>query len=262
MSNKLHLFLILLTLFFCTVASNAEEAKKEENANAEKKEKKISGFLSAGGTLSSGNIDKTDIKATGGVATDDSIVSFELSGKYVFAESDHKTKNNGIESSLKLDFIQYRKWSPLLACEYIHNTYKGYNFRLDAVAGVKCNIYSKPKVNAYSISLAGIYDVVDYTDDKKTLDDRAFRLSLRPKMKQKIGDSVHLIEKIFYQPKINDFNDYLIKNETELECKIVSILYLSIIYEFDYRSVLPPIREDVTYEHSDNSLEFSLKLTL
>lgn len=259
MLRKPHLIIALLSMImFCTFTSNAEETEKKEEA----KEKKMSGFLSAGGSLSSGNIDKTDIKATGGVATDDSIVSFELAGKYVFAESDHKTKNNGIESSLKLDFIQYRKWSPLLACEYIHNTYKGYNFRLDAVAGVKYNIYSKPKVNAYSISLAVIYDIVDYTDDKKTLDDQAFRLSLRPKMKQKIGESVYLIEKIFYQPKINDFKDYLIRNETEIECKIVSALYLSVIYEFDYRSVLPPIKEDVTYKHSDHSLEFSLKIKL
>ena len=81
-------------------------------------------------------------------------------------------------------------------------------------------------------------------------------------MKQKIGESVHLIEKIFYQPKVGEFNDYLIRNEAEIECKIVSALYLSVIYEFDYRSVLPPIREDVTYKHSDHSLEFSLKLKL
>ena len=119
MLRKPHLIIALLSMImFCTFTSNAEETEKKEEA----KEKKMSGFLSAGGSLSSGNIDKTDIKATGGVATDDSIVSFELAGKYVFAESDHKTKNNGIESSLKLDFIQYRKWSPLLACEYIHNT--------------------------------------------------------------------------------------------------------------------------------------------
>jgi hypothetical protein len=168
---------------FCTFTSNAEETEKKEEA----KEKKLSGFLSAGGSLSSGNIDKSDIKATGGIATDDSTISFALAGKYTFSQSDHKIKNNGIEAALKVDFIQYRKWSPLLACEYVHNTYKGYNFRLYSVAGVKYRIYNKPKVCDYSISLAGLYDVVDYTDDKKTLDDQAFRLSLRPKMKQKIG---------------------------------------------------------------------------
>lgn len=259
MLRKPHLIIVLLTMImFYTFTSNAEETEKKEEA----KEKKLSGFLSAGGSLSSGNIDKSDIKATGGIATDDSTISFALAGKYTFSQSDHKIKNNGIEAALKVDFIQYRKWSPLLACEYVHNTYKGYNFRLYSVAGVKYRIYNKPKVCDYSISLAGLYDVVDYTDDKKTLDDQAFRLSLRPKMKQKIGESVHLIEKIFYQPKVGEFNDYLIRNEAEIECKIVSALYLSVIYEFDYRSVLPPIREDVTYKHSDHSLEFSLKLKL
>ena len=105
-------------IMFCTFTSNAEETEKKEEA----KEKKLSGFLSAGGSLSSGNIDKSDIKATGGIATDDSTISFALAGKYTFSQSDHKIKNNGIEAALKVDFIQYRKWSPLLACEYVHNT--------------------------------------------------------------------------------------------------------------------------------------------
>ncbi len=192
----------------------------------------------------------------------DSTLEFVMGGKYTYSESEHKTKNNGIELNSKVDFMPYRKWSPLIAFEYLHNAYKGYNYRLDVVAGAKYNIRSKPKVYDYSISLAGLYDVVDYTDDKKTLDDNAFRLSLRPKVKQQIGPAVYLVEKFFYQPKINDFSNYLLKNETELECKITKIFYLSVIYEFDYRSVLPPIKENQTYEHSDHSLEVALKIKL
>lgn len=234
----------------------------EENAKEEAKEKKVSGSISAGGSLSSGNINKADVKATGGLAVEDSTLEFVMGGKYNFSKTDNKIKNNGIELNSKIDFMPYRKWSPLIAFEYLHNTYKGYNYRMDAVAGAKFNICSKPKVYAYSISLAGLYDVVDYTDDKKTLDDNAFRLSLRPKMKQQIGPTVYLVEKFFYQPQINDFSDYLLKNETEIECKITKIFYLSVIYEYDYRSVLPPIKENQTYEHSDHSLEVALKIKL
>jgi len=250
-------FLVIIGL----LAAIAFPSFAEENAKEEAKEKKASGFISAGGSLSSGNINKADVKATGGLSVADSTLEFVMGGKYTYSESEHKTKNNGIELASKVDFMPYRKWSPLIAVEYLHNTYKGYNFRLDVVAGAKYNICSKQDVYNYSISLAGLYDVVDYTDDKKTLDDRAFRLSLRPKIKQKIGN-VFLIEKLFYQPKLIDFKDYLIKNETEIECKITSIFYLSVIYEFDYRSVLPPVKQNSSYEHSDHSLEVALKIKL
>lgn len=251
-------FLVIIGL----LAAIAFPSFAEENVKEEAKEKKASGFISAGGSLSSGNINKADVKATGGLSVADSTLEFVMGGKYTYSESEHKTKNNGIELNSKIDFMPYRKWSPLIASEYLHNTYKGYNFRLDLVAGAKYNICSKPKVYDYSISLAGLYDVVDYTDDKKTLDDNAFRLSLRPKVKQQIGPAVYLVEKFFYQPKINDFSNYLLKNETEIECKITKIFYLSVIYEFDYRSVLPPIKENQTYERSDHSLEVALKIKL
>lgn len=258
MLHKLQKITVLLSLLlFCNLTTKAEEQAKPE----EKKEKKVFGTIAAGGSLSSGNINKADAKASGELMVKDSTIEFVAGGKYTYSESDHKTKNNGVELYSKVDFLPYRKVSPLVAVEYLHNTYKGYNFRFDVVAGAKWNIYTKPKVCAYSISLAGLYDVVDYTDDKKTLDDQAFRLSLRPKVKQKIGN-VFLIEKIFYQPKIDEFKDYLIKNEMEIECKITSIFYLSVAYEFDYRSVLPPVKEGVTYQHSDHMLEVALKVKL
>lgn len=245
---------IISMMIFCIFTSNAEgKDNNEENT--------VSGFISAGGSLNSGNINKADVKASGGMTVADSTLEFVLGGKYTYSESEHKTKNNGIELASKVDFMPYRKWSPLVAVEYLHNTYKGYNFRLDVVVGAKYNICSKPNVYAYSISLAGLYDVVDYTDDKKTLDDKAFRISLRPKIKQKIGN-VFLIEKLFYQPKFNDFKDYLIKNETEIECKITKIFYLSVIYELEYRSVLPPVKKNTSYQHSDHSLEVALKIKL
>lgn len=258
--NVLSLSKFLITIGL--LATIAIPSFAEENAKEEKKENKASGFISAGGSLSSGNINKADVKASGGLTVADSTLEFVMGGKYTYSESEHKTKNNGIELHSKIDFMPYRKWSPLIAFEYLHNTYKGYNYRLDAVAGAKFNICSKPKVYDYSISLAGLYDVVDYTDDKKTLDDNAFRLSLRPKVKQQIGPAVYLVEKFFYQPKINDFSNYLLKNETEIECKITKVFYLSVIYEYDYRSVLPPIKENQTYERSDHSLEVALKIKL
>ncbi|MCQ2189659.1 MAG: DUF481 domain-containing protein [Paludibacteraceae bacterium] len=253
MSCKYNLSVILvMIMWLCPLFAKAEMEK----------EKKVSGSLSAGGSLSSGNINKADVKATGGLAVKDTTFEFVMGGRYNFSKTDDKIKNNGIELNSKVDFMPYRKWSPLIAFEYIHNTYKGYNYRLDVVAGAKYNIYLKPKVSDYSISLAGLYDVVDYTDDKKTLDDNAFRLSLRPKIKQQIGPSVYLVEKFFYQPQIDDFSDFLFKNETEIECKVTKIFYLSVIYEYDYRSVLPPIKENTTYMHNDHSLEVALKIKL
>lgn len=282
MKTKLHKIIILLiTMMFCAVAANADETApkdttkpketkvetdvenlKEKKSEEEKKQKKVSGSISAGGLFNSGNIEKIEAKSAGLLTVADSSLEFMLEARYAYSESDHKTKNNGFDLRSKIDFMPYRKWNPLIAIEFTHNAYKGYHFRQATVVGAKYNIYSKPKVCAYSISLAALHDVVNYTEDEKRLDDKAFRLSLRPKIKQQIGPAVYLIEKFFYQPEFNDFKNYLIKNETEIECKITKIFFLSICYEYDYRSVLPPVKEGQTYEYSDHSLEVALKIKL
>lgn len=255
--RQLQIFVLLAAMICHALPSHGREKNPTEG-----KKKEVSGNISAGGSLSSGNINKLDFKATGGLAIEDSIASLVLSAKYNYSKVEENTKNNGVESHFKMEFLPYRRWSPLIAHEYLHNKYKGYNFRMAAVAGAKYNIYRKEKICDYSISLAGVYDVVDYTDEKKTLDDKAFRISLRPRMIQKIGNTANIIEKLFYQPRVNNFKDYLIRNQTEVECRIISILFLSVAYEYDYRSVLPPIKEGFTYEHHDHALEFSVKVKL
>ncbi len=265
MPNRLQTFIVILSMMtLYSTATHAEEDSQAElqKESKEKKEHKVTGVISVGGSLSSGNINKADVRASGGMSVEDSVFSLALSGKYTFSKVDDKIRNNGIESHFKMEFLPYRRWTPLIAHEYLHNKYKGYNFRMAAVAGAKYNIYRKPKICDYSISLAGVYDIVDYTDEKKTLDDQAFRISLRPRIIQKIGNTANIIEKIFYQPRVNRFKDCLIKNQTEVECRIVSILFLSVTYEYDYRSVLPPMKEGFTYEHHDHSLEFSVKVKL
>ena len=103
-----------------------------------------------------------------------------------------------------------------------------------------------------------VYDNVDYTPEENKLDKELVRLSVRPKIKQKIGNGFYLGHNTFYQPSVKNFSDYIINSQTKLSSKITTKLFLEISFNYEYRSKLPT--ED--YKHYDITTDISLKLKL
>ncbi|MBQ0030593.1 MAG: DUF481 domain-containing protein [Paludibacteraceae bacterium] len=224
---------------------------------------RVHGVATVGGTLKSGNVNKFEAKASGQVYRTDTVFSFDVYGKFNYSETDHKGRDRGVTAYAKFDWYEFNRWSPFFAVEYLHNEYKGYNHKVSILAGEKFRIYQS-RTSDYSISMAALYDNDEYVKDKvKTERENLFRLSLRPKIKQKLGDAVSLREQIYYQPRIDKFNDYIFKNLTSLEFKITTLIFLGIDFEYDYRSVVPTSIDSkgnvVTYDHDDIALDFSFR---
>ncbi|MBQ3691245.1 MAG: DUF481 domain-containing protein [Bacteroidales bacterium] len=212
--------------------------------------------LGAGFSQNSGNVENMSAKNYAELQRNDSVISGEINYKFVYQREDEKETNKGLNLGLKLDLYQYGRWSPFIAVETLTNKYKGYDFKMSALTGGKYRIFTKENICDYSLSIALVYDNVDYTPEENQLDREVLRLSVRPKIKQKIGENFSIVHNTFYQPSLKNFSDYIVTSITKLSSKISSRVFLEVNFNYEYRSKLPT--ED--YKHYDISTDVSLKL--
>lgn len=235
----------LLTIFITlTICANAQKRWNFE--------------LGAGMTQNSGNIENISLKNYAELERNDSLISSNFNYKFVYQKENEKETNKGFNAGMNFDLFQYGKFSPFVATEFLANKYKGYDFKISALTGFKYRIFTKKDTCDYSISLAMVYDNVDYTPEENKLDKELVRLSVRPKIKQKIGNGFYLGHNTFYQPSLKNFSDYIINSQTKLSSKITTKLFLEISFNYEYRSKLPT----KDYEHYDITTDISLKLKL
>ncbi len=241
-------FSVLVTLlFFCPMLVLGQTDKKSKLWNFE---------LSLGASMNSGNVDNVDLKNGASLTRNDSTVAVDVSYKLVYSREDGAETNKGVKGGAKLDFLQYNRWSPFVATEAFSNRYKGYNYQVSALAGIKYRIYSKGDTCDYSLSLAFVFDRVDYTPEESQLDDRNYRLSFRPKMRQRLSDVLLLKANVFYRPSLEDFSDYVLEANGSLSVQVKKHFFVSFAVEYEYHSEVPA----ETYEHSDLSSELSFVL--
>ena len=108
---------------------------------------------------------------------------------------------------------------------------------------VKLAFLSSPNYN-YSISAAGLYSFEKYAppkdpNEETKADAEIMRLSIRPKIKHKLGENVVFSHYTFYKPNVMDFNDYIIESKTAITNKLIGILFLEISFEYEYVSIPP-----------------------
>lgn len=203
--------------------------------------------MGLGGTLNSGNVNNLGFNANGNIDRNDSILAFNAHARFLYSEENHTATNRGLDGGVKFDINQYDRWSPFFATEFISNHFKGYDFKVSLLAGVKYRIYTIPGRCDYSISAALVGDYVNYyfeNEEADTLNTYAARISLRGKIKQRIGENTNLNHTTFYQPNIFDFSDYIVTSITKIENKLNQHLFFDVIFEYDYRSVVPEARKN------------------
>ena len=178
--NKLR-FRLLTLLVFCVVCANAQN-KWHYN-------------FGLGASLNAGNVNNCNISNDGAVERNDSLVAFDAHYKLLYSslidksggDKHWKETNFEVNGGVKIDLFQHDKYSPFLACEMLTNKYKGYDLRLSGLVGMKYRIYTIPRLCDYSISAAFVYDWADFTDDTH-LPNNNYRISIRPKVKQKLAE--------------------------------------------------------------------------
>ena len=212
----------------------------------------------AGASDNSGNVDNLSIKNNSSVYYEDSTRCFSTSYKFIFQMENGRESNKGINGSLNFDFYKFGNWSTFVATEFVSNHYKGYDFKTSALAGAKYYFHQKRDTCEYSISAAIVYDNVNYTDEETYLNKEVWRISLRPKIIQRIGSSLMFTFITFYQPAIKNFDDYIINASMHLENKISKHIFLDLSYNYEYRSEIPSDK----YKHYDSTTELTLKIKI
>ncbi len=218
-----------------------------------------------GASLNTGNVNNCNISNDGSIIRNDSIVAFDFNYKFLYSSLIHKSSigqdwertNFEINSGVKLDLYQYGKYSPFLACEMLTNKFKGYDLKMSGLIGFKFRVFVIPSICDYSISAAFVYDWSKFTDPT-VLPNNNYRISIRPKVKQKIADNLTLLHCTFYQPSVLDWNDYIINSLTKLQTKITRKLFLDLSFTYEYRSRVP----SENYRHHDILTEVSLRLKI
>lgn len=219
--------------------------------------------LGLGTSLNAGNVNNCNINNYASVIRNDSVLAFDFHYKFLYSSLINKNNNGNqwektnfeINGGLKMDYLQYGKYSPFLACEMITNKFKGYNLKMSGLVGFKYRIYVIPSFCDYSISAAFVYDWTDFTD-ATVLPNNNYRISIRPKIKQRLAENLTLLNLTFYQPSVLDFDDYIIHNTTKIQTKITKKLYLDLGFTYEYRSRVP----SDNYKHHDILSEVSLRL--
>ena len=229
--NKLRI--VLFVLMFFSIISGQAQSKWHYN-------------FGLGASLNTGNVNNCNISNDGAVNRNDSLIALDFHYKLLYSslidrngtDQHWKETNFEVNGGVKLDLYQYDKFSPFLACEMITNKYKGYDLKMSGLIGMKYRIYTIPSVCDYSISGAFVYDWTDFTDETHLLNNN-YRISIRPKISQKLAENLTLLHMTFYQPSVLDFGDYIINSTTKLQTKITRKLFLDLAFTYEYRSRVP-----------------------
>lgn len=195
--------------------------------------------LGFGGEYKNGNVNTTIFNTNGGIERNDSTLAFDANYNYVYGMKDKVEYENNFTGNVKFDLWQYSRWSPFLSATINLNPYNKYHYKLSFLAGAKYRIFWNEKCD-YSVSAAYVLDKVDYFDEVVGMNELVHRLSLRLKIKQKIGDNVSLKHTTFYQPSVADFTgDWIVSSVTSLSTQISKHASIGLNFSYEYHSLVP-----------------------
>ena len=131
--------------------------------------------LGFGGELKDGNVNTVTIRNDGSIERNDSTLAFDAGYGIVYGEKDKVAYDKSLDVHAKVDLWQYDRWSPFVSVSYLNNKFKGFDYRLSALVGVKYRIYWDKRCD-YSLSAAYVQDYTDYGDPDVTLKAMVSRL--------------------------------------------------------------------------------------
>ena len=218
-----------------------------------------------GASLNTGNVNNCNISNDGSVTRNDSLIALDFHYKLLYSSLLSKNStgrhweetNFEVNGGVKADLYQYGRFSPFLACEMITNKYKGYDLKVSGLVGMKFKFFAKPSIYDYSVSVAFVYDWTNFTDETHLLNNN-YRISIRPKIKQKLAENLSLYHCTFYQPSVLDFNDYIINSVTKLQTQITRKVFLDLSFTYEYRSRVP----SENYKKHDSLSEISIRFKI
>ena len=199
--------------------------------------------LGLGGELKDGNVNIITIRNDGTVERNDSTLAFDGGYAIVYGEKDKEVYDKSLASHVKFDLWQYDRWSPFVSASYLNNKFKGFEYQLSALLGVKYRVFWNSRCD-YSISAAYVQDYTDYGNYSTSLEKMVSRLSLRFKMRHKIADNVAIKHITFWQPSLMEpmssiGDDYVVSSVTTLSASLAKHLSFDVNFDYEYHSLVP-----------------------
>ncbi len=200
-----------------------------------------------------GNTEKFDLVSDFQVTRKDTIIESNLFLKGSYGEVEQVQNKQEFTGGVKFDYKPLSAFSPFVVFSFYNNKFKDIELRFSSLLGAKYSFYMTYESD-FSISAAIQYDTERFYE--ATPDKEKLRLSIRPRVKQSIGKNMEFAAILFYQPNVQEFDDYMLIFNTSLEAKLLEKLSLKLTYSYDYESM--PVLE--TIKKTDTSFITSLVL--
>ena len=257
-------YCLVITLLFCIFlgvsAQSSDSRVSMESKRAAKT--KVATKISLGGNYWTGNTEKGTIIGSLNFAAIDSIKEFSFNTKYTYGENNKKINQREFLAGLQYDYHPLSAFSPFLRVELYNNEFRNLKYRFSGLAGTKYRFFvfkmDGETTSDFSVSGAITYVFENYTPDSQSSGQQKIRLSLRPKIKQKLAKNIYFQSELYYMPKINYLDDYIIYLRSNVNFLVNSNIFIKCSYEYEYEK--KPITTDI--KKTDTFLTISLGITI
>jgi len=226
--NRKKIFFILISVLIVNVGFS-QEKKGEWNTK-----------LSLGTFLYTGNTEKFDFVSDYSLTRKDSLLESNLFLKGAYGEVEKVQNKQEFVGGLKFDYTPKSKFSPFILLSMYNNKFKDIELRFSSLLGAKYTFLNNANSD-YSFSAALQYDTERYYESSPNKE--KFRLSFRPRIKQKIGENAEFVFVSFYQPNVENFDDFMLVANASLTAKLFKNLAIKLSYNYDYESM--PVLETI-----------------
>ena len=158
--------------------------------------------------------------------------SCEFSSKFRYEKTNDIETQNNLYFKFGYDSLVNEKWSLWLFDEAGYNKIQGIDLENFAGAGPKYT-FLNTKTRKVSISFGYLPHFQQFEDYSKTTN----RLSLRLKGKDYVEKDYEIKIILFYQPNLEDFDDYLLSGEFFWKYRLVGSTSVKISVTDQYRSM-------------------------
>lgn len=189
----------------------------------------LSGGIEAGLETKRGNTDKDAYKASTRIAYDDNssyVIWGELSGEY--------GKSNGVEDTNKA-FSHIRYIHSLTDDENLRyelfaqlesDDFRQINSRVLSGGGLRYKLFNSESKGKGYFGFGGFYEGIRYKNPQVDPSEDNMRLNTYLAYKVGLSNKSSFSCTLYYQPKIDEFSDYVQSSQVELKLQVFEDLYL------------------------------------
>ncbi|QFR48706.1 DUF481 domain-containing protein [Sulfurimonas lithotrophica] len=204
-------------------------------------QKGVSGGIEIGLETKRGNTDKDSYKGDIKVMYDSNasyLTWLEISGEY--GEANNVEDTNKIYAHLRYihkltqETIRYEAF-----LQTQEDKFKAIEYRRLAGAGLRFKIFNTPIGGKGYYGLGAFYEDIRYTNPAIDPDESEVRVNTYLAYAINFSKKSSLAYTLYYQPIIDEFNDYVLTNQLELTLQVYEQLYLKFSASYD-RDSRPP----------------------